>query len=144
MRPTMVLGIGAVLLASVSGCGGSAPDALMKEQLAGMQEAAAILETIKDESSAEAALPKLEKVAARVEATNKKGKEELKMSDDDKKKFLAKYQTQAQEVSHKVALLLQDAQAAAPQKAKRFEEIKTKLGYTHAPFKAVGTAISGK
>jgi hypothetical protein len=59
----------AVLLCGVSGCKKS-PEQLGREQVAAMNEAAAVLESIQDDASAQRALPKLEKAAARIRAAN--------------------------------------------------------------------------
>jgi hypothetical protein len=59
----------ALLLCGVSGCKKS-PEQLAREQVAAMNEATAVLESIQDDASAQRALPKLEKAAARIRAAN--------------------------------------------------------------------------
>ncbi len=59
MKKTIVLALTGVLLIGVSGCGSSPA----KEQVAALNEMTSILEGIKDDNSAQQALPKLEKAA---------------------------------------------------------------------------------
>jgi predicted DNA-binding transcriptional regulator YafY len=59
----------AVLLCGVCGCKKS-PEQLGREEVAAMNEAAAVLESIQDDASAQRALPKLEKASARIRAAN--------------------------------------------------------------------------
>lgn len=72
-----------LLLLGLVGCGGSSPDSLVKEQIAGMNEMADALEKNEPES-------KLTDIKNRLEATGKK-MEALKLSDDEKKKLLEKH-----------------------------------------------------
>ncbi len=60
----------ALVMALLPGCKKSAT-ALMEDQLAAMKGVTAVLETIQDDATAEAALPKLESAAARLKSANK-------------------------------------------------------------------------
>lgn len=83
----LVCGIGLLLL-GVSGCGGGA-DGLMADQIAVKNEAATILDGVKDEATASEAVTKLDPLVKRAEANDKK-MAELKLSTDDVKKLLEK------------------------------------------------------
>jgi hypothetical protein len=58
-----------ILLCGMSGCKKS-PEQLGRDQVAAMNEASAVLESIQDDASAQRALPQLEKAAARARAAN--------------------------------------------------------------------------
>ena len=73
-----------VLVVSVSGCG-SSPEALGQDQLATIREITTILEGIKDDASAEAALPKLDAKATHLAEINKKLAENKTKPADEKK-----------------------------------------------------------
>jgi hypothetical protein len=62
----------ALLLPALCVAGGckKSPEQLARDQVAAMNEAAAVLESIQDDASAQQALPKLEKAAARIRAAN--------------------------------------------------------------------------
>jgi hypothetical protein len=69
MKRSVLFGVVLLLLGGVSGCKKS-PEQLGRDQVAAMNEAAAVLESIQDDASAQRALPKLEKAAARIRAAN--------------------------------------------------------------------------
>jgi hypothetical protein len=139
MRQWIILGLAGVVSAA-TGCGGSSADSLMKDELANMKDVASILEGIKDDSSAEAALPKLEKAADRAAELSKKA-EALKLSDEQKKQLEARYKTEAQGLSHKVFTLMTEAQGKAPQKAKQLQALMPRLGYAQTTFATVGKTL---
>jgi hypothetical protein len=60
MRTLFVFGLGVLLLCGLSGCGGDA-EAGLKECVATMNDIGKTLEGVKDEASADAALPQVEK-----------------------------------------------------------------------------------
>jgi hypothetical protein len=69
MKRSSVFCVALLLLGGVSGCK-KGPEQLAREQVAAMNEATAVLESIQDDASAQRALPKLEKAAARIRAAN--------------------------------------------------------------------------
>jgi hypothetical protein len=69
MNRSAVFCVVVLLLCGVSGCKKSA-EQLSREQVAAMNEATAVLESIQDDASAQRSLPKLEKAAARARAAN--------------------------------------------------------------------------
>lgn len=89
-----------VLAAGLSGCG-SGPDGIYKQQVDDTNELANVLGSIKDDASAEAAFPKLEKLKARM-SENKKKMEELKLSNEEKKKIEEKFKDQGLDAATKV------------------------------------------
>ncbi len=69
MKRSIMFGVALVLMCGVSGCKKSF-DQLAREQIAAINEVTAVLESIQDDTSAQRALPKLEKAAARLKAAN--------------------------------------------------------------------------
>ena len=55
----------ACLLLAVAGCGRDTPESLIREQTAAMEEICTVLDSIKDDATAEAAMPRLEKACQR-------------------------------------------------------------------------------
>ncbi len=75
--------IGAVVVVAFSGCGSSA-DSVLDEQITTLKEMKVNFESIKDDASAEAALPKLDKAAAKSKELDEKVLS-LKVQPDNKK-----------------------------------------------------------
>lgn len=82
MKKTAGLMLALVLLSGVVGCGSAA-----KDQLAALQEMTSILDGIKDDRSADEALPKLEKAADRARQAGEKVVGS-KMSEGDATKYM--------------------------------------------------------
>jgi hypothetical protein len=103
MKKMFVLLFAFVLLGSLSGCGSSAG----KDQLAAVNEMASILEGIKDDKSAEEALPKLEKAADKARAAGEKVTAGGAMSESEATKYakeMADAQTKLMAASMKAAM----------------------------------------
>jgi hypothetical protein len=102
MKKMFVLLFAFVLLGGLTGCGSSAG----KDQIAAVNEMASILEGIKDDKSAESALPGLEKAADKARAAGEKVASS-KMSSDEATKYgkeLADAQTKLMAASMKAAM----------------------------------------
>ena len=82
MKKTTVLVLALVLLGGVAGCGSAS-----KDQLTAIDEMTSILEGIKDDKSADEALPKLEKAADKARAAGEK-LSGSKMSEAEATKYL--------------------------------------------------------
>jgi len=81
-----------VLVAFAGGCGGKSEREQLKEQeIATMNEAVDVLETIKDEESAKAAAPKLMEIAGRVKDLKKQQNALGKPSKDEQEKLNKKF-----------------------------------------------------
>ena len=82
MKKMFVLALVFVILGGVSGCGSAA-----KDQVAAVNDMASILDGIKDDKSADEALPKLEKAADKARAGGEKVAGS-KMSESDASKYV--------------------------------------------------------
>jgi hypothetical protein len=82
MKKTLALVSSCLLLVGVSGCGTS-PDTLRRDQIRAMNDMAEAIEKNEPEG-------KISEIKARIEQNNKK-MEQLKLSDDDKKKLAEKH-----------------------------------------------------
>jgi hypothetical protein len=100
MKKTTVLVLALVLLGGVAGCGSAS-----KDQLTAINEMTSILEGIKDDKSADEALPKLEKAADKARAAGEKVAGS-KMSEGDATKYMKEMleaQTKMQTAATKAA-----------------------------------------
>jgi hypothetical protein len=69
MKRSFVFGTVLLALCGVAGCKKS-QEQLVRDQVGAMREVTAVLESIQDDASAQRALPRLEKAAARLQAAN--------------------------------------------------------------------------
>lgn len=79
-----------LLVSNTSGCGGANgtnADSLYKEQMAAMNDCAIILESVKDDASADEAIPKLEKAHGRMREARDK-LHALNLPEEHQKKLL--------------------------------------------------------
>jgi hypothetical protein len=90
MKKVLTLGFSLVLLCGLSGCGGSAAESILKEQLGLMNDITGYMETIKDDASADAAMPKIEKAIQRMKELEDKLKT-IKMPSGEKKRLEDQY-----------------------------------------------------
>jgi DNA invertase Pin-like site-specific DNA recombinase len=72
-----------LLVLSSAGCGSTTHDDLIKEQIRCIEEAAQVLESIKDSATAGAARPKLKKLIADIEEQNRRGRALEPLSADE-------------------------------------------------------------
>ncbi len=118
MRNVVTLGLAVAMTLGLSGCGGSGgAEGVMKDMLANMNEMTATLESIKDDASADAAIPKLEKQSARMKELTDKAKA-MKLSPEEDKKLQEKYKSQTDEAVKKMIAASVQAGMKAPKKAK--------------------------
>jgi len=104
------------------GCSGEPADALMNEQLSLQMDILSVLESVKDEKTADEAVPKLEKAADRL-AENLKKVRESKISAEDGKKLMEKYGAKKLDIETKMAKASQGAATGAgPAKAAKITE----------------------
>jgi hypothetical protein len=100
-----------------SGCGGSSPaDNFTRESIGIQTEMLSILESIKDDKTADDAIPKLEKAAVKLGETRKKFMD-LKLSDDEGKKVAEKHQKELKELGEKIKGAMANAIKVAPSNA---------------------------
>jgi hypothetical protein len=78
----------AVLTLALAACGGSSAQALADESISTMESLNATLDTVKDEASAKAALPKLEKLAATMKDLETKMSKAEPPSESDQKAMM--------------------------------------------------------
>jgi hypothetical protein len=109
MKKTFVLMLAIVLLGGLTGCGSSAT----KDQVTAVNEMAVILEGIKDDKSAEEALPKLEKAADKARVAGEKVASS-KLSEGE----ATKYGKELGEAQSKMSAAAMKAALAAPSKGK--------------------------
>lgn len=99
----------------------SPAESLMKDQSDMMAELATVLESIKDDKSAEAALPKLHKLKERGMALAKKEKE-IKPSPEEQKALEEKYMKGVQASIERIKTATENAVKSAPGKAKEIAD----------------------
>jgi hypothetical protein len=116
MKKGVILGVFAAVLCGVSGCG-SSPDGIVKDNIAAMNEVSTALDSIKDDASADAAIPKIQKGMQRLKDNTKK-LEEMKMSEEDKKKLMEANDKPMKEAMEKMLKAGFSGPAKAPNKAK--------------------------
>ncbi len=116
MKKYIVLGLFAVVLSGVGGCGGGGPDSLMKEQIATLNEMSAALESVKDDKSADEAIAKIDKSCDKLKDISKKFNE-LKVSEADKKKLEEANKKAGDEAGERFQKAMKGAAEKAPGKA---------------------------
>ena len=116
MKKLAGFGVCLFLLCGVSGCGSSGPDATMKESIVVMNDLSSILEGIKDNATADQAIPKIEKQADRMKELRKK-MQELKLSTEEEKKLEEKYKPETDKARERMQKAMKQALTNAPTKA---------------------------
>ena len=86
----------AVCLIGICGCGGVGHDDLIKEQIRSIDEAAALLEGVKDADSARAARPKLLNIVAQMKQQNARARKLAPTSAEDLALITAKNEQASQ------------------------------------------------
>jgi TolA-binding protein len=120
-------GVALTFACLASGCGGSAnAEGMMKDTIATMNEMAATLETVKDDKTADEAIPKLEKEVAKLKELKKKA-EELKLPKDEDKKLEEKYKPELEKATKRFQEAAMKAVLAAPAKGKLIGETLSKV-----------------
>jgi hypothetical protein len=94
-KPLLVI-VGLVLMLC-AGCGDS-PDSVMQDALSCAKEMGTVMQSVKDEASAQAAAPKLKAIGARMQDIEKRQKA-LKLSKEEETALQAKYKPQMEEIA---------------------------------------------
>jgi hypothetical protein len=117
MRNVLTFGFGLVLVGGLSGCGGSGgAESTFKEMISAINEMAQVYESIKDEASADAALPRLQKAAARYrESANKMKAIKVTKSEDDR--LEKQFKPELDKARTKLQQAIMNAALKAPKKA---------------------------
>ena len=121
------IGVVLLLLGDVPGCGSGGPDSTYKDIISVKQQATAVFETIKDEASADSALPKLEKITDQYAELSRKMKA-FNLSPDASEQLIDKYWKQEGEAGDELARAATVAKKRAPQHAERINTILGKFG----------------
>ena len=135
MKRHPTLGLAALLLGGLTGCSGagpkdggaSGPEGTYQQLIAVKQEATAACAEIKDEASAESALPRLERIADRYDALNGQMRA-FNLSPDESEKLIDRYWRQEGEAGDKLARAVTAARERAPRHAARLVAILGRFG----------------
>jgi len=112
MKKTALVSAMFLLVCSLSGCGGDSHDSLTKEGLDLMKEYVSIVDSVHDESSAQAAKSKLEALIKKGEDLKKRGEALGKPSAEEQKKLAEKY-PEALDITRKFIAAIQKQQQFA-------------------------------
>lgn len=129
MKRTIGAALLSVALFGVGGCGqnlGSTPQETWKLSVANLKEMSTILGTVKDEATADAALPKLEAAVERNNALKKKI-ESYNMSSDDAMKLAAENMTEGFKAAGEVMGASLKAAMAVPSRAEKLQGVINKM-----------------
>jgi hypothetical protein len=110
------------LLLAVAGCARDSADAIITEQIAAMEEVITVLDSIKDDASAAAAMPRLEKACARARRAHERAEATPKHALSEQMPDKAKVQALIQTALHVVTATLR-VQAVAPRHAAKVAEL---------------------
>jgi hypothetical protein len=109
MRIRMIAAAAALL--AVAGCGGSSHERLVREQLEALEEAAAVLGTMRDGASAAAARPKLQAILKRLKDQHERAQALPPLSPEARNDLAQKHEQASREVLDKLAAAARQAQA---------------------------------
>jgi hypothetical protein len=125
MKKVLAGGFALALVFAVSGCGDS-HEAVLKDTIKTMDEITEVCESIKDESSAKAAKPKLEKLAEKMKDIKKRADKLGDPKGDKKEALEKKYKDDLLKSALKMAVAIQKASTVPGGKdaIKPLEEIK--------------------
>jgi len=121
-----MIGVVLFMLGSAAGCGSSGLDGLFKEQLTLIEEATNLLNGIKDEPSAKAALPRLEKIGDRAAKLTQQAKA-LKLSQAEQQKVMDRYRGKLLAAADKLFVAENEARDRAPRQADKIHAVVVKL-----------------
>jgi hypothetical protein len=144
MRIHPTVGLAVLFACSVAGCGsaGPQPEDIYKGIISVVKQAASAMQEIQDESSAESALAKLEKIAERhVELSRQMRGPNV--SPDEREKLIDRYWKQEGEAVDELTRAATAAKKRAPRHAERIDAFLGKLGIhqtTTIPKGAIGFA----
>ena len=131
MRRLGVCGVALLLLGSISGCGSTGLDGMFKDILSLIREATSVLQGIKEEASAKAVMPRLEKIGNRAVELTKKA-QALKLSEEEKKKVMEKYRDELLAATDKLLVAADAAKTRAPRHAEKIESVVRRLIHSKA------------
>jgi hypothetical protein len=132
MKKSCIVALTLALLMAVGGCGGgvgnlgSTPQETSKLQMDNLKEIKTTLETIQDDATASAALPKLEKSVARQNALKKK-MDSYSLSIDDGLKLMKENASEMMSTGMALALVQLQAVQKAPGKAADIQAVMQKM-----------------
>ena len=129
MRRWATIGVVLFVLGSASGCGSPSLDDLFKDNLALIEEATEVLKGIKDEPSAKAALPRLEKIGDRAAELTRQAKA-LELSEAEKQTVMDRHRDRLLAAADKLFVAENEAGDRAPRQAERIHAAVAKL--THS------------
>jgi hypothetical protein len=134
MKRASVFCVALLLLYGASGCRKSF-DQLARDQIAAINEVTAVLESIQDDASAQRALPRLERAAARLKAANDAARRSQPRGGDPNKAFeklndpkVQAHIKQVIEAGFKMMAAQMQAVQKAPGTADRIQAILLKAG----------------
>jgi hypothetical protein len=127
MRRLFGLGLTLVVVCGFSGCGGGGPEGQLKEMISTMNQLADSLESIKDDASADAAIPKIESAAEKMGDLAKKMKDQ-KLSKEEDKRLQDKYEKELQAATKRMQAAALKAIQKAPGKAQKIGAAMQKAG----------------
>jgi hypothetical protein len=129
MRRRATIGVVLFVLGSAAGCGSSGLDGLFKETLALIEEATVLLGGIKDEPSAKAALPRLDKIGDRAAELTRQAKA-LNPSKAEKQKVMDRHRDKLLAATDQLFVVENKARDRAPHQADRIHAVMARL--THS------------
>jgi hypothetical protein len=127
MRKLLGIGLALFIVCGFSGCGSGGPEAQVKEMISLLNQLSDALESIKDDASADAAIPKIESIAEKLSALGKRMKEE-KPSKEEDKRLQEKYQKEVMDAQQRMQKAIVSAALKAPGKAMKLQEAFKKSG----------------
>ncbi len=119
MKNLLALGVGLLVLAAARAANEAEADRLTRDLVATLGDLAATLETVRDNASADKAIPQLAKQADRLRGLKQKI-DALKLTAEENKKLAAKYKDE-------VGKALKRLSAASAQAGKNVPDRKAKL-----------------
>jgi hypothetical protein len=125
MRVLVAIGLSLVLVGATRAADVEKAEGTLKELLKEVKNMTAILESIKDNKTADDALPKLEKSADSVKKLGETMKG-YKLSPDEQKQLMGKFQKEMQAVFPKLLAASVQAGKNAPDRAKKIQEAMQK------------------
>jgi hypothetical protein len=121
MRVLLGIGLSLMLVGAGRAADADKAEGTLKDMLKVVKEITTILQTIKDDKTADVALPKLEQAAGKIKDLTTKAKG-YKLSKDEEKQLKEKYQKEMQDAFTKLIGASIEAGKNAPNKAQKIKE----------------------
>jgi hypothetical protein len=128
--------VAVLLLSVVAGCGSANPDGTYKAIIAVKKQAASAFEEIKDDTSAESVLPKVDRFADRYVDLMQQMKG-FNLSGDQSEKLIDTYWKQEGEAGDELTRAVTAAKKRAPRHAERMTAILKKMGILQTTIQSV-------